>query len=350
MKRSATAPDPVLRVSVAIMAAGTLLLALKVAEDIFAPLMLAIVVGVIFAPLADRLERLGLPRGVVALGIIIGIFFAIAALAFLVEPYITLVIDRIPSIKFELGKLMFEYRGLIQGIGEVSGEIEDALGAAVAESSDATGVPTMKDALFLAPVILAQALVFLGGLFFFLLTRNDIYRWMAHRIGSGPETPMMLERFCAAEKMVSRYFAAISVVNAGLGLAVGAALMLIGLPGAVVWGIAAMLLNFVLYLGPAALAGGLLLAGIVNFDGLMTFAPMAIYLGLNMTEAQFVTPSLVGRHVQINPFLIFVALLFWLWFWGPLGGIVAIPVTLITLRLFDILGDRPSRNPAARPA
>ena len=55
MKRSATAPDPVLRVSVAIMAAGTLLLALKVAEDIFAPLMLAIVVGVIFAPLADRL-------------------------------------------------------------------------------------------------------------------------------------------------------------------------------------------------------------------------------------------------------------------------------------------------------
>ena len=109
MKRSATAPDPVLRVSVAIMAAGTLLLALKVAEDIFAPLMLAIVVGVIFAPLADRLERLGLPRGVVALGIIIGIFFAIAALAFLVEPYITLVIDRIPSIKFELGKLMFEY-------------------------------------------------------------------------------------------------------------------------------------------------------------------------------------------------------------------------------------------------
>ena len=82
----------------------------------------------------------------------------------------------------------------------------------------------------------------------------------------------------------------------------------------------------------------------------MTFAPAAGFLTLNMIEAQFATPTLVGRHVQINPFLIFVALVFWLWLWGPLGGIVAIPVTLILLRLFDIMGDRADASGAVRTA
>ncbi|MBY6003883.1 AI-2E family transporter [Salipiger bermudensis] len=338
MKRPAIVSDTVLRVSTVIMASGVLLFGLKVAQDIFAPLTLAIVTGVIFAPLADRLERLGLPRGAVAMGLIVGIFFAIGALAYLVEPYITTVIDRLPSIKYEIRKLFIEYQGLIQGFDQMNKEVEAALGSGSGEK-EATDMPGLTDAVFLAPVILAQMLIFLGGLFFFLLTRNEIYRYVSAKIGTGMDTPKLLERFCDAESMVSRYFAAISIVNAGLGIAVGTALMLLGLPGAVVWGIAAMLLNFVLYLGPAALAAGLLLAGVVNYDGLMTFAPMAIYLACNMTEAQFVTPALIGRHVQINPFLIFVSLVFWLWFWGPLGGIVAIPVTLILLRLFDILGD-----------
>ncbi|APZ52694.1 AI-2E family transporter [Salipiger abyssi] len=349
MTRPAIVSDPVLRVSMAILAAGALVVALKLAQDIFAPLMLAIVVGVIFSPLADRMERLGLPRGAVALLLIVAIFFAAAALAFMVEPYITTVIDRLPSIKYELRKLMFEYRGLIQGLGEVNREVEQAFGQGATEG-DMADMPSMTDAIFLAPVIVAQMLIFLGGLFFFLLTRSDIYRWMSTRIGSGSDTPVILERFCAAEHTVSRYFAAISVINAGLGLAVGAALIAIGVPGAVVWGIAAALLNFVLYLGPASVAAGLLLSGIVNFDGLMSFAPMAIFLALNLTEAQFVTPGLVGKHMRINPFLIFVSLVFWLWLWGPLGGIVAIPVTLILLRLFDILGDRPNGRTTLRAA
>lgn len=350
MKRPAFVSDTVLRVSSAIVAAGVLLFALKTAEDVFAPLILAMVVGVIFAPLADRLERIGLPRGAVALGLIVMMFFTIFALAYMVEPYVTAVIDEIPSIKYEIRKLLFEYRGLIQGLGEMNREVEQALGSGAASGDAGSDMPSMTDAMFLAPVILGQMLIFLGALFFFLLTRNEIYQWMSFRIGGGADTPMIMQRLTDAERMVSRYFAAVSIVNAALGVATGAYLMAIGVPGAVVWGIGAMLMNFVLYLGPAAIAAGLLLSGVVNFDGLMTFAPAAGFLTLNMIEAQFATPTLVGRHVQINPFLIFVALVFWLWLWGPLGGIVAIPVTLILLRLFDIMGDRSDAAGAIRTA
>lgn len=341
MNNSSFSDRSVGRVSLAIIAIVLTLAALKVAQDIAAPLVLAIVVGVIFAPLADRLERLKVPRGLVAIFLIVSLVLIGAALAYMAEPYVSAVIDRIPSIKLELQKLMFEYRDLIRGIDEMNKEMEAALGAQASEGGAAAAMPGLTDALFLAPIILAQVLIFLGGLFFFLLTRNNIYRWLSVHIGNNTETALILERFCGAERTVSRYFAAISVINAGLGFAVGAVLMTMGVPGAIVWGISAALLNFVLYLGPAAMAMGLLLAGIVNFDGLMTFAPAAAYLLLNMTEAQFVTPSFVGRHVDINPFLIFVALVFWLWLWGPLGGIVAIPVTLIILRLLDIFEESP---------
>ena len=174
MKRPAIVSDTVLRASSVIIASGVLLFGLKVAQDIFAPLTLAIVTGVIFAPLADRLERLGLPRGVVAMMLIIGMFFAIGALAYMIEPYITTLIDRLPSIKYEVRKLFLEYQGLIQGLDEMNREVEAALGSGGA-AKEPTDVPGLTDAVFLAPQILAQLLIFLGGLFFFLLTRNGIY-------------------------------------------------------------------------------------------------------------------------------------------------------------------------------
>ncbi|WP_353474074.1 AI-2E family transporter [Salipiger sp. H15] len=337
--------DPVLRVSVAILAGLALLVCLKLAENIFAPLMLAVIVGIIFSPLADRLEKLGLPRGLVAIVLIVLMFFAVIALGFLAEPYITAAIDRIPTVKYEIRKFLFEYRDLIRGIDEV----EQALGAAQKKAEEGSGMPSITDALYVAPVIAGQALVFFGGLFFFLLTRWSIYSWMAHRIGDNTTTAAILDRFCAAETSVARYFATISVINIGLGFAVAGGLMLIGMPAAPIWGIAAALLNYVLYVGPAAMAAGLLLNGLVAYDGMMSFAPMAVYLTLNMCEAQFVTPGLVGKHIQINPFLIFVSLVFWLWLWGPLGGIVAIPTTVIVLHLFDIIGEG-RRMPATRRA
>ncbi|EPX86807.1 AI-2E family transporter [Salipiger mucosus] len=335
--------DPIVRVAIVVIASIALLAGLRLADDIFAPLVLSVVVGIIFAPVADRMDRIGIPRPVAVLVLMVLLFFAFAALAYLIEPYISLAIDQIPSVRYEIRKLLFEYRDLIRGIDEVNEQMSEALGNGDSEGDGgAAAMPGMTDALFLAPAILAQILIFLGGLFFFLLTRDNIYRWASRRIGSRADTAAIMERFCDAEITVSRYFATISVINAGLGFAVGGVLMAVGVPGAVIWGIGAALMNFILYLGPAAMAGGLLLTGVVHYDGLMTFAPPAIYLAINMTEAQFVTPSLVGRHVDINPFLLFVSLVFWLWLWGPLGGIVAIPVTVVLLKMFDIFNEHPT--------
>ena len=342
MSRTPTTSDTTLRISALILAVLAVLVGLKLAQDIFAPLLMAVVTGVIFAPLVDRGERLGLPRPAVVLILMVLLFFVAGAIAFMAEPYFWTAVDQIPTVKYEIRRLLFEYRDLIRGLDEVNREMGQALGSDGGDSPVAD-MPGLTDALLLAPILLAQFLIFLGGMFFFMLTRNGIYDWMSRHIGSRVDTGVIKERFCAAEHAVSRYFAMISIINLGLGVCVG-------MPGAIVWGIAAALLNFVLYLGPAAMAIALLLSGMLNYDGLLSFAPPAIYLALNMIEAQFVTPGLVGKHIAVNPFLIFVSLVFWLWLWGPAGGILAIPITVMLIKLFDIFDERPTARSNVRAA
>jgi predicted PurR-regulated permease PerM len=84
--------------------------------------------------------------------------------------------------------------------------------------------------------------------------------------------------------------------------------------------------------------------------------PVAIYWGLSFAESQVVTPQLLGRTMTINPFLIFLSLVFWLWAWGPVGGLVAVPSVLVLQSLIThvlpvraLPKRRPARSPEAMP-
>ena len=90
----------------------------------------------------------------------------------------------------------------------------------------------------------------------------------------------------------------------------------------------AFLVNFLLYLGPSIFVVVLLFAGVAAFDGRLAVLPAVGFLLLNGIEGQFVTPALIGRTLRLNPLVVFLALVFGLWLWGPVGGIVAIPLVL----------------------
>jgi predicted PurR-regulated permease PerM len=110
-----------------------------------------------------------------------------------------------------------------------------------------------------------------------------------------------------------------------------------GLPGALVWGLVMAVRNFFVYLGPAAVVVGLLLAGVATFAGVKAVAPTVAFVLLNAVERQFVTPAFLARQLSVNPLLIFVVLLVGIWLWGPLGGFVAIPILVWVLVFSDML-------------
>lgn len=335
--------DPVQRWCLIVITVVVAFACLDVAQDILAPTLLALITGVILSPVTTLLERLGLPRGLVAILVLVLGLAAIAVAVILLEPIVWRIVDEIPRIQSELRGFVAEFRNLVRGLDQVNKEVEEALGAGQAAAEDegaaaASAMPRLTDALFLAPVVGAQVLIFLGTLFFFLLTRQDIYVWIAHRFADQGEGGSFeaIKRFRTAERMVSRYFLTVTVINAGLGAALASGLVVVGLPGPFVWGAVAAVLNFVLYLGPIMVIAGLFLAGVVAFDGPMVLLPPLLFTTLNMIEAQFVTPALVGRHIAVNPLLIFMSLVVWVWLWGPIGGIVAIPVLVIVMALLNI--------------
>ncbi len=310
--------------------------ALWVARDIAAPVMLALALGVVVAPISDRAERFGLSPVAAAMGSLVLALSVIAAMLAVFQPIAIALIKAAPKVMSDLEGLISAMRGLARSVTSLGSEVAvgvvPAANAAEAAGEAATGsdvpMPTITDALMLAPSLLGQSLTFAGTLFFFLIGRGQIYDFVTHRLSAPDRRAVTSTRLRDAEAQVSRYFLTITGTNAGLGLATAAALMAIGLPDAALWGALAFALNFIVYLGPAILAIGLVIAGIAAFDGPMVMLPAAAFLALNLIEGQFVTPAIVGNRLAVNPLLVFLSIIFGIWLWGPIGGIVAIPVLL----------------------
>lgn len=140
------------------------------------------------------------------------------------------------------------------------------------------------------------------------------------------------------ERQITRYLLTITVINCSLGLVLGTAFHFIGLPNAVLWGVAVALLNYVPYLG--ALTGIIIITfvAIFSFDALghSLIAP-AVYLAVAVLEGNFITPAILGRQFTLNPAVIFVWLVFWGWIWGIPGALLAVPMLTCVKILCDNL-------------
>lgn len=318
--------------------------ALELAEDIFAPMTLAFVIGIVMSPMSDRVARLGMPPVVSAAASLLVICLLIFLLALFFEPLVRRAVEAMPRVMAELNAALLELRDNFRGIEQATRDVSRALGGDSGQgvgAGEGAALPSVEDALFMAPIIVGQIVIFAGTLFFFLLTRSDVYDYLASAFDRGEDRADLARRFVVAEQNVARYFLTITLINAAYAVVVSGVMALVGLPSPWLWGISAGLLNFVLYLGPVVFVVACLLGGLTAFDGLYSLMPAAAYLGLNLLESQFVTPTLVGQQLQTNPLAIFVALVIFLWLWGAVGGIVAIPLLLWFIALSsEVRGQR----------
>ncbi len=304
------------------------------AKDVFAPIISALLLGVVLTPLSDLWDKLHLPPALAALISVLLALLMISAMLLLIEPYVTQVINQAPVIWNELRETIDELKRVMRGLEQISEDVATAIEPENAANGETTedgsvALPSITDALFYAPQFAAQFMIFTGTLYFFLMARNGIYDWVSASFRRFGEDELR-----QAGKQVSRYVLTISAINFGFGVLVTIVMQLIGMPSPILWGVLAFALNFILYLGPITLVIILLVTGIVVFDGAASFLPAAIYLAMNATEAQFITPTLVGKRLSVNPLLVFLSLVFWLWLWGPIGGVIAIPLLIWCLTIY----------------
>ncbi len=231
-----------------------------------------------------------------------------------------------------------QLNGVSQSINEVfkANKKIEALASGSDDSKKTVKVEKGKSvttqAAMLAPSMVAQ-LLFTFVLLFFLMASGDMfYEKLVHVMPTFRDKRRAVRIVYNAERKLSRYLFTITLINFGLGVAVGTAMLVYGMPNPVMFGVVAFLLNFVPYLGALV---GVIVAGII---ALLTFdwygwslIIAGTYLTLTTLEGQLITPYFVGRSLRLNTVVVFLTVSFWAWLWSAVGMIVAVPL-LVAVR------------------
>lgn len=317
------------------------------AEAVLVPILVAILIGLVFAPAVRMLDRWHVPR---VIGSLLAIAFAVSAVGVVfasLAPPAREWAARAPRAMAHLESSLRDLRRPLQAASKATEELGKLAG--VAGDRNAQVVDTtpslVKQVVVAAPALIAEFVVTIFLAFVFLLHGDELLRKF---VALAPHLRAKRDLVAAtrqAQHELSLYMITITLINAGLGLATAVALYLLGVPDPLLWGGIAALLNYAPFIGPLVTALLLAFAGFVEFASpLQALAPPAAFLALHLVEGQVLTPHLVGHRLALDPVVVLLALVVLGWAWGAAGLLIAVPL----LSCAKIIAERmPEAQPLA---
>jgi len=300
---------------------------LALTKVIAMPVVAGVIFGLVLGPLVDVLARHRVPQhAAAALVVLLFIGLLLGAVAILAVP-VAGWSDQAPAMMAALqGKLagvfafMEEFK---RGIASITGK--------GAELSVSQGNPLFDIALT-SSAAAGGMLIFVATIYFWLATRRHLKaRVLRLCLGRGARRSAG-SFFEEIETRVATYFALVTVINLGMGILTMAIAWLAGLPFPVFWGALAFLLNYLAFVGPIFVAIMLLAGALLDAPSILAALwPAAAYYVLHLIEGNAVTPVFVGSRLTISPFLVFIAFIFWLWLWGPVGAVLSTPIVIVAM-------------------
>ena len=370
-----------------LLIATIVIAALYFGRDVLLPLALAILLSFVLTPPLLLLRRIKLPR-IAAVGIVVGAAFAIIfALGWLMSREVTELAADLPSYRNILSEKIKSFREttsrspVLEKAGDVLSELQKELatpeteapsppapeiGSEAARPGDRplqveirerepTGLELYQKIAGTVLPPLATAGIVLLFVVFILLQREDLRDRLIRLLGSSDLQRATTTLNDAATRL-SRYFLIQTAINFGYGAFITLALWLIGIPSPIVWGVLAGLMRFVPFIGSyIAAAFPILLAAAADPGWSTILITAALFLASELTMGQVIEPLVFGRGTGVSPLAVIVSTVFWTWIWGPLGLLLAMPITVCLavlgrhvegLQFFEILlGDEPALTP-----
>jgi predicted PurR-regulated permease PerM len=315
----------------------TIVAVLYVAKGFFLPVVAAFIVGTMLSPAAGFLERHRIPRALSAVLIVTavgaGVTFIIGLIASPVMEWST----RLPEIGARLkDKLHLFDRPLAlwQDLQSMLGG-SDSFAAATFQMPKFEWVqPTLE---FLSPTF-TEFLLFFATLVLFIASWRDLRRALIMNFTGHQSRLRTLRILNAIEEHLGGYLLTVTTINLGVGAATGIICAVTGMPNPAGLGALAATLNYFPIIGPVAMFATLTVVGLITFStiGAGLIAPLA-FVGLTFLEGHFITPTIIGRRLELNALAVFIALAFWTWLWGPMGGFLSSPLLIVGLILRDHL-------------
>jgi predicted PurR-regulated permease PerM len=356
-------------------------------REIFVPIALAILLSFVLAPVVVILQRIRVPRGLAVVSVAILAFALIFAMGSLLAAQLTQLAGDLPRYQSTISEKIQSFRETKAGRGtlerasdmlkDLSKEIDKPKDAASVRPPNAivTSDPPGQQApvpvevrqpdpgaleslrTVIAPLVhpLATTGIIIIFVIFILLQREDLRNRLIRLAGSYD-----LQRTTAAlddaAGRLSRLFLTQLILNSAFGIVIGTGLWLIGTPSAILWGILATVLRFVPYIGAViAAAFPLALAVAIDPGWSMLLWTLALFLTVEPIVGHVVEPMVYGHSTGLSPVAVVAAATFWTALWGPIGLVLATPLTVCLvvlgrhverLEFLDVMfGDRPALSP-----
>ena len=331
---SVVASDPWVRASQVSMIGVfviSLLWCAYVAQPVIVPVLLAWTIATIVLPLVRWLNQRGAPRILAVLVVTILLVGVFVCLLVLLSTPVAYWLGRAT----EVGGLLKEKLQTMSQPLALLEELQKSLNAIGAggsqptlrvEQQSATVVTTIFSVL--TPAV-SQFILFIGALVFYLVYQKKLRSTAVYFLSEREARLTALRTLSDIDDNMTTYFGTFTIVNMCLGLTTVCLTWIVGLPNPLLWGVLAAVLNYIPYIGPAIVVGTLGVVGLLTYPtlGEAIVAPL-IYLAITMVEGQFLTPALMGRRLELNPFAVFLSIAFCTWLWGPVGAFLAVPLLM----------------------
>jgi predicted PurR-regulated permease PerM len=356
---------------------------LFLARDVIVPIVLALFLTFVLAPLVGLLQRWHFPRSIAVLSSVTVAFAIVFVLSTMVAIQLRQLSNDLPGYQTTLGEKFHALRETVVGSGLLKGStiLKDMTKALdVPDQSKPPNTvqltepsnprkplpvevrqpePGASDILvtLLRPLVtpITTTAIIIVFVLFFLFQREDL-RNRFIRLAGTRDLERTTTALDDAGQRLARFFLTQLIVNSAFGIVIGAGLAMIGVPSAPLWGLLAAILRFVPYLGaPLSAVLPLTLAAAVGPDWNMALWTAALFVVVEVLTGQLVEPVVYGQSAGLSPVAIVVAAAFWAWLWGPLGLLISTPLTLCLvvmarhvdgLQFIDImLGDQAALTP-----
>jgi predicted PurR-regulated permease PerM len=339
-------------------------------QAVMIPLALAILLTFLLSPVVGILQRRGFGRVPAVLVTVVLVLSVLGGIGWILTRQLVTLADELPRYSLNIHHRIADLRGASQGgpvemvqktVADIVGEMQKTDKVSVTSPKPLAVVLEPPSILAHLPTLvqaLASAMVVTVLMIFMLLERRELRDRVILLIGYRRMTATT-RALDEAGTRISRYLLMQSIINGSFGVAVGLGLFLIGVPYAVTWGALAAALRFIPYLG-AFVAGLLPLAlSLAVFPGwLQPALVVGLFLVLELVTGSVMEPWLYGQSAGVSQVALLIALIFWSWLWGPVGLLMATPLTVCLIVLGKhlpalgfivvLMGDRPVIEAKAR--
>lgn len=314
---------------------------LYVARAVLMPVVLALLLSFLLAPAVQGLTRLRLPEPLGAAVVLLAIVGVVGFGSYWLWAPATQWVQQLPKSIAQIEAKMRPVKQSVEEFNKATQKMEAMTQVESGAAQSPAKVDVQRPSLTGTVVNQTLNLVATAGavtiLLYFLLASGELFLLKLVRV-----LPRLEDKKIAVTIVhevrhdISRYLLTITMINAGLGLAVGTAMFWLGMPNPWLWGAMAGCFNFIPYLGAVASAIILTLVALLTFDGLgQALLVPSVFMGLTIVEGFLVTPTVIGHRLTLNPVAIFIWLTFWGWLWGVPGMLLAVPL----LAAFKIVCD-----------